>query len=837
MMTDPNSGDEFRDAEEQLSISEAQDEVAVEDLMAEDDSTESNIADKKNKKKNKKKGNAGEESTNDDATNEVPDVPDGEESVEEVPEKEVPAGEVSIESAVNDSTPMTADLEERSDPVEPLPTAVDSHPETQDELPLGESTEPFEQSEELERSNKALEDRLKLLVVDDDLEVAASKDQMVGDDEPGVQGLSSPLQSHRSPETGNEELHPVLPPRAAPCESQNAQAPSLPPRDAPSEAAQPPSLPPREETPPPPLPERHHELKSHEQLFKTAAELPPPPLPPQLSRHQKAQHRNTISSWFQKSVGSSAGSGSEKSEVEYDENYDLLLSRLHENHEDLSAKDNVSKEQINSTHDTLRSSFADKVSRLEGETTADDSELKIDWPFWTQVVNDYPSVVKSEPSRLAKELANGIPDQIRSIVWQLVSNSNPQEFSEQYEQLKSQDSKFEKNIQKDLSRTSFITTLGLDHNSLYNVIKAYSNLDTEVGYTQGMAFITVPLLINVTELEAFSLLHKLMYGYDARSLYLPEMNGLLLKLYQFDRLVEDLLPNLYNHFQRQGIRSSMYATQWFLTFFAYKFPLEFVLRIFDLIITEGIESILKFAVALVQKNEERLLALKFDDLLSFLKDSLFGAYRKNPLEDEDEDDKPAPITVDLYNVDGFIEDATNVKLLPITLKRYESEWTEIHREEKERREEVDQLKLRNTHLRKEIRSVEASYTILNREHVQIANEMIAGRMKLAELEDANKDLQEQNQNLRTMVKSLQENPISENVPIPAAFEADLKRTMERNLEVMSQNQELEDQVQNLLHEIEDLKAKLKTYEEKPEEEEQVPSPTRAHGGWTRKLFK
>lgn len=48
------------------------------------------------------------------------------------------------------------------------------------------------------------------------------------------------------------------------------------------------------------------------------------------------------------------------------------------------------------------------------------------------------------------------------------------------------------------------------------------------------------------------------------------MPGLQLRLFQFDRLVEDLIPLLHVHFLRNGVKSSMYAGQWFLTLFSYR---------------------------------------------------------------------------------------------------------------------------------------------------------------------------------------------------------------------------------------------------------------------------
>lgn len=58
-----------------------------------------------------------------------------------------------------------------------------------------------------------------------------------------------------------------------------------------------------------------------------------------------------------------------------------------------------------------------------------------------------------------------------------------------------------------------------------------------------------------------------------------------------------------------------------------RFPLDVVFRIFDNVLATGIEAIFGFSLALLQKNEESLLALKFDDILDFLRNKLFDAYK------------------------------------------------------------------------------------------------------------------------------------------------------------------------------------------------------------------
>ena len=40
---------------------------------------------------------------------------------------------------------------------------------------------------------------------------------------------------------------------------------------------------------------------------------------------------------------------------------------------------------------------------------------------------------------------------------------------------------------------------------------------------------------------------------------------------QFERLLEEVLPVLHLHFVRQGVKASMYCSQWFLTMFSYRY--------------------------------------------------------------------------------------------------------------------------------------------------------------------------------------------------------------------------------------------------------------------------
>lgn len=182
-----------------------------------------------------------------------------------------------------------------------------------------------------------------------------------------------------------------------------------------------------------------------------------------------------------------------------------------------------------------------------------------------------------------------------------------------------------------------------------------------------------------------------MSHYRLRDLFVQDMPGLHLHLYQFERLLEDLEPALYCHLHRRGVSPQLYATQWFLTLFAYRFPLQLVLRIYDLILSEGLEAaILKFGIVLMQKNAANLLEMTdMAVLTTYLKERLFDVYiDKAPSASSVLESgffgSAGGIDKEVYRADALVQDACAVKITPAMLKSYATEWEEQSRVSKSR---------------------------------------------------------------------------------------------------------------------------------------------------------
>jgi len=185
------------------------------------------------------------------------------------------------------------------------------------------------------------------------------------------------------------------------------------------------------------------------------------------------------------------------------------------------------------------------------------------------------------------------------------------------------------------------------------------------------------------EEEAFCLFVRLMSHYRLRDLFIRDMPGLHLHLYQFERLLEDLEPALYCHLHRRGASPQLYATQWFLTLFAYRFPLQLVLRIYDLILSQGLEiAILKFGIVLMQKNATKLLEMKdMAALTTYLKERLFDVYiDKAPSASSVLESgffgSAGGIDKEIYRADALVQDACAVEVTAEILQTYAIEWEE-----------------------------------------------------------------------------------------------------------------------------------------------------------------
>lgn len=247
-----------------------------------------------------------------------------------------------------------------------------------------------------------------------------------------------------------------------------------------------------------------------------------------------------------------------------------------------------------------------------------------DLEFYAALVTDYPRTAQSLPTLLSKKIRAGIPPPLRGVVWQSMSGARDGKLEEDYDRFANGTSPFQKLIGKDVGRSfpgveMFQDPKGEGQMMLSRVLSAFSLYDDQIGYCQGLGFLVGPLVMHMGEKEAFCVLVRLMDFYNLRGSFLPDLPGLHLRIYQFQMLLATNLPTLSAHFDKLQVEP-LYPSQWFLSFFAVTCPLPMLLRIYDVIFAEGAaETMMRVALSLMRRNEEKLLALReFEDVMQLL---------------------------------------------------------------------------------------------------------------------------------------------------------------------------------------------------------------------------
>uniref|UniRef100_A0A8D2HB07 Ecotropic viral integration site 5 n=1 Tax=Urocitellus parryii TaxID=9999 RepID=A0A8D2HB07_UROPR len=357
-----------------------------------------------------------------------------------------------------------------------------------------------------------------------------------------------------------------------------------------------------------------------------------------------------------------------------------LLAKLEEQNRLLE----TDSKSLRSVNGSRRNSGSSLVSSSSASSNL--SHLEEDsWILWGRIVNEWEDVRKKKEKQVKELVRKGIPHHFRAIVWQLLCSAQSMPIKDQYSELLKMTSPCEKLIRRDIARTYpehnfFKEKDSLGQEVLFNVMKAYSLVDREVGYCQGSAFIVGLLLMQMPEEEAFCVFVKLMQDYRLRELFKPSMAELGLCMYQFECMIQEHLPELFVHFQSQSFHTSMYASSWFLTIFLTTFPLPIATRIFDIFMSEHFQKVIPH---------------QFDG-----------------------------------SPDKLIQAAYQVKYNSKKMKKLEKEYTTIKTKEMEEQVEIKRLRTENRLLKQRIETLE-------KESASLADRLIQGQVTRAQEAEEN----------------------------------------------------------------------------------------------------
>uniref|UniRef100_H3C763 Ecotropic viral integration site 5 like n=1 Tax=Tetraodon nigroviridis TaxID=99883 RepID=H3C763_TETNG len=451
-----------------------------------------------------------------------------------------------------------------------------------------------------------------------------------------------------------------------------------------------------------------------------------------------------------------------------------LLAKLEEQNRLLEADSksmrSMSGSRRNSGSSLVSSSSASSnLSHLEEDT----------WILWGRIVNEWEEWRRKKDKLLKELIRKGIPHHFRAIVWQLLGNATDMPVKNQYSELLKMSSPCEKLIRRDIARTYpehefFKGQDSLGQEVLFNVMKAYSLVDREVGYCQGSAFIVGLLLMQMPEEEAFCVFVRLMQEYRLRELFKPSMAELGLCIYQFEYLLQEQLPELNVHFRSQSFHTSMYASSWFLTLFLTFLPLPVATRIFDIFMYEGLEIIFRVGLAILQYNQTDLVQLDMEGMSQHFQKVIPHQFDSCP--------------------DKLILRAYQIKYNPKRMKKLEKEYTTIKNKEMEEQIEIKRLRTENRLLKQRIETLEKHSCIVTYTEplvTSLQTQLEQSRLREAELLGALKEMQDKVLDLEKRSSCL---PDENNI---AALQEEVKQMKLRELEMLRSFREMQETVSEL----------------------------------------
>ena len=243
---------------------------------------------------------------------------------------------------------------------------------------------------------------------------------------------------------------------------------------------------------------------------------------------------------------------------------------------------------------------------------------------WNYMIENYQEFITKKFNKLKERTRKGVPDSLRSYVWQLFAEKDKYYEKDIFQKLESIKIKEELDtvIIKDLDRTYpncqlFKDKYGNGQRKLYKVLSNYSKYNTATGYVQGMGFIAAVFLTYMDEESSFFMLHSLMKKYELEGFYLPGFPELKKTFYILLNLEKKFIPKIYELFKKEGMIPSMYASEWFICLFSRNLEFQNLVRIFDVFLLEGYKVIYRFSLAFLKLKENEFLKGK-DGLASIM---------------------------------------------------------------------------------------------------------------------------------------------------------------------------------------------------------------------------
>ncbi|XP_011495336.1 PREDICTED: TBC1 domain family member 10A [Ceratosolen solmsi marchali] len=226
---------------------------------------------------------------------------------------------------------------------------------------------------------------------------------------------------------------------------------------------------------------------------------------------------------------------------------------------------------------------------------------------WIRMLSKWSIFMSTNYRKVRERCRKGIPPSVRPRAWlnlcggALLLKENPNLYQELIK--RPGDPKYIDDIKKDLHRQfphhEMFVENAPGQQELFQILKAYSILNTKVGYCQAQAPIAAFLLMHMPAVQAFwclvAICDKYLVGYYSHGMETLQRDGDILFA-----LLKKVSPVAYKHLKKQKMEPILYMVEWFLCVYTRTLPWESILRIWDMFLCEGVKIIFKVGLVLLK---------------------------------------------------------------------------------------------------------------------------------------------------------------------------------------------------------------------------------------------
>nr|CAG4713161.1 unnamed protein product [Naegleria fowleri] len=243
------------------------------------------------------------------------------------------------------------------------------------------------------------------------------------------------------------------------------------------------------------------------------------------------------------------------------------------------------------------------------------------------------------PKKFKERVRKGIPNEARGEAWFYLSHAHilKKNNEGEYFRLKKKplSAKDAKQIDVDIKREFrehrlFAYRYSKHQVSLFNLLRAYCNYNTRLGYTQGMSSIAAMLLMYLSEEDAFWTFCSIMESdhYNMQEMYFSGLPGVNKATYVFSHILSKRMKKFMKTFENNehGIRLDAFCTRWYMLNMLTQIHFDVAVLVWDLFLSEGNKVIHSVTVAFMRLFKRQLNKSKCDEsamLLNHLIDTDF----------------------------------------------------------------------------------------------------------------------------------------------------------------------------------------------------------------------